>query len=336
MNSSISSSDPDLAWLRFARILVGGAVLLAAGLVGLIFAVDPYDTGRSALFAKPGVRPQGPRTAAASRGRDPAFDGTIIGNSHVQLLSPERLKAKSGLSFVQLSVPGSGPKEHLVLLDWFLRQRRSPAKAVVLGIDNTWCTGDATLSNWNPFPFWLFSASPMEYLRGLASYNNLEELPRRLSYLSQRDPERARPDGYWDYEPNYLGLGYAEEPELRRQLYDKPEDNSVPATAGLPAADALRRTLAALPGDLAVVLVFPPQYVHFQPAPGSSRAAADEACKAAYRQIAAARPRTFVLDWRTDRPPNRDPAQFFDQTHYRRPIAEAVESDIAALVLARP
>src|SRR3712207_1811410 len=96
-SSSISSSDPSASdlpgrWRRFSLVLVLSAAAALAGLVGLAYAVDPYDTGRSRLFAKAGVRPQGPRTAAASRGRDPAFDAAIVGNSHIQLLSPERLK----------------------------------------------------------------------------------------------------------------------------------------------------------------------------------------------------------------------------------------------------
>jgi hypothetical protein len=73
------------------------------------FVLDPYDTGRSALVERPGVRPQGPRTAGASRGRDLAFNAAVFGNSRIQLLSPERLNGITGLSLVQLSVPGTGP-----------------------------------------------------------------------------------------------------------------------------------------------------------------------------------------------------------------------------------
>src|SRR3712207_6134716 len=108
MSSSISSSDAGAPWRSFAVTLLTAAALALLGILTAAYLVDPYDTGRSLLLHKPGVRPQGPRTAAASRGRDPAFDSAIIGNSHIQLLSPERLKEKTGLSFVQLSVPASG------------------------------------------------------------------------------------------------------------------------------------------------------------------------------------------------------------------------------------
>ena len=95
MSSSISSSDATRPWRRFAALLVLCTAGLIAGIVGVAYAIDPYDSGRSTLFQKRGVRVQGPRTAAASRGRDPAFDAAIVGNSHVQLLSPERLLTKT-------------------------------------------------------------------------------------------------------------------------------------------------------------------------------------------------------------------------------------------------
>lgn len=316
-------------WRRFAATLLGAAVAALAGIVGLAYAVDPYDTGRSTLFWKPGVRPQGPRTAAASRGRDPAFNSAIIGNSHIQLLSTERLKEGTGLSFVQLAVPASGPKEQLVLLDWFLRNRTSPARAVLLGIDGAWCTGDRDLTNEKPFPFWLFSADPLTYARGLMRYDMLEELPRRLAYVFGRAPERARPDGYWDYEPNYLQLGYDHRPDVRARLEQSPGEWVPNPTGRFPAAEALGTAAASLPESLALILVFPPNYIALQPRPGSPRAQADEACKARFAEIAKVHARTAVIDWRNDRPPNRDPALFFDQSHYRHPIARMVENDVA-------
>ena len=76
--------------------------------VAIAYAIDPYDRGSLAAFEGRGVRVQGPRTATASRGRDPAFDAAIVGNSHVQLLSPERLTRATRASFVSLATPGTG------------------------------------------------------------------------------------------------------------------------------------------------------------------------------------------------------------------------------------
>jgi hypothetical protein len=327
MSSSISSSD-GLVWRGFAVALLAAAAGVLVAMLAVAYLIDPYDTGRSTLFGKAGIRPQGPRTAAASRGRDPAYNAAVVGNSNIQLLSPERLREKTGLDFVQLSVPGTGPKEQLVLIDWYLRHRREPAKAIVLSADSTWCTGDPALTNTKPFPFWLFSANPLEYARGLLRYDVLEEVPRRMRYVFGQ-AERARPDGYWDYELEDRGLAYGANPALRGR-FDEARPGGAAFSGPFPAADRLRQVAEALPPETALIVVFPPSYHGVQPLPGSREAAGDEACKDALRGAVASHPRATVIDWRVDRPETRDPDLFFDMTHYRLPIARVIEDDVAA------
>jgi hypothetical protein len=330
MNSSISSSDA-AAWRRFATLFVVLAPALLSGILALAYVVDPYDSGRSSLFSKPGVRYQGPRTAAASRGRDPAFSAAIFGNSHIQLLSPERLKAKSGLDFVQLSIPASGPREQFVVLDWFLRHHREPVRAVILSADLTWCTDDPAIPALKPFPFWLFSRNPLEYAAGLLRYDILEEVPRRFGYLFGGKVERARPDGYWDYEAGYLTMGYKADPEKLEKLEERVPDNTPVNQSGrFPVADRLRGLIGGLDPATSLVLVFPPSYKAALPGPGSVRAQSDRACKDALIAAAAGHARTAVVDWRVDRPENHSRELFFDQTHYRQPVAHALEDDVAA------
>ena len=331
-SSFISSSDASLtgegSWQGFAVIWVSVALALSCALLITAFAVDPYDTGRSTLFAKPGVRPQGPRTAGASRGRDPAFNAAIIGNSHIQLLSPERLSAATGLAFVQLSIPATRPKEQFVLIEWFARHHPE-LRALVIGADNQWCTGDPALPNDKPFPFWLYSHNPMEYLRGLSRYATLEEVPRRLAYVLSRRAPRARPDGYWDYEAAYVGMGYAGDPAIRARL-QQPLSYINNGTGRFPAIEKLEPALASLPAAAAVVIVFPPVYAPSIASEGNAAQQAGAACKEAFAKVASERPRTAVVDWRVDRPETRDPELFFDQTHYRQPLARLIEADIAA------
>jgi hypothetical protein len=344
MNSSISSSEPQAipasasAWRGFSlAFLVAGlfAMMLA---LGAAFVVDPYDTGRPGLFKKTGVRPQGPRTAAASRGRDPAFDSAIFGNSHVQLLSPERIGsqvqtlAQEKSRFVSLIAPATHPREQLALLDWFNRHHKDSIKAIVIGIDGNWCTGDPALPNEKPFPFWLYERSTASYLRGLMRYETLEETPRRISFLMGKSPERARADGYWDYEPNYIGLGYDVRAD-RRTILEKPQPTvPVNATGRFPAAERLALALRDLPDGAGVILLHPPVYQSGLPKAGSPEAATDMACKAAFAAVAAGRPQTYVLDWRGARAESLEPGLWFDHTHYRRPIAEAIETDIARML----
>ena len=347
MNSSIFSSDAAMAssgaamrqspqhrikWTRFCFLALAtglGAILL---LLGLAFAIDPYDTGRPGLFNKPGIRPQGPRTAAASRGRDAGFDAAIFGNSHVQLLSPERLNGATNARFVSLIAPATHPKEQLVLLDWFMRHRASSPRAIVLGIDGNWCTGNPALPVEKPFPFWLYERRFVSYAAGLLRFDMLEEAPRRLTYLLARKPERARPDGYWDYEPNYIGLGYDVRPDRRALLEKRQPTIPVNETGRFPAAEQLADALSRIPAATQVVLLHPPVYVSSLPEAHSLEASTDAGCKAAFLALAAKRPNTFVLDWRGDRPQARDAALWFDHTHYRRAIAESIEIDIGKLL----
>lgn len=341
MNSSISSSEGalrgraalDKASAARAVGFVGPFLATAVGAVALflltVFLLDPYDTGRSPLALKEGVRPQGPRTAAASRGRDQAFDAAIFGNSHIQLVAPEQLDAKTGLAFVSLIAPATGPKETLTLIDWFLRHRREPAQALVIGIDSYWCTPDPAMPNDKPFPFWLFSRNPGDYLLGLLRFDVFEEMSHRLRYLLAREPRRARPDGYWDYSEGYEIQGALEESGRRR--LDKHFDSSG-GNAGhaFPAATALAALLDSAATGLPLILVRPPVYRSALPAPDSAEPAADAACRAAFQALADKRPRTALVDMRLDSPIARDPANFFDHTHYRQNVARLAESEIAA------
>jgi hypothetical protein len=347
MNSSISSSDPDgpeagqraarqAGWARFAMLLVGVAAGAMVLMLAFLFVLDPYDTGRPGLIEKPGVRPQGPRTAAASRGRDPAFNAAIFGNSHVQLLSPARLSAATGLSFVSLIAPATHPREQLVLLDWFLRHHRGTAKAIVIGVDGNWCTADPKLPNEKPFPFWLYERSVLTYAAGLIRIDLLEEASRRIDWLRKKNPQRAEPDGYWDYEPNYIAQGYDVRPE-RRAIFEKPEA-AVPlnATGRFPAAERLAEALRELPPEVAVILVVPPLHWSGLPQPGTPLAAADAACKAALQAVANGRRGAALLDWRIDSPQARDASLWFDRSHYRRAVAEAIEADVARALMQKP
>ncbi|WP_375463970.1 hypothetical protein [uncultured Methylobacterium sp.] len=325
----MASLTPDAAWHRFVRLALGTAAGLALGYLGLAYAIDPYDSGRSTLFSVGGVRPQGPRTASASRGRDPAFTGAIIGNSHIQLVEPARLSALTGIAFVQLAVPATGPGEQFLILDWYLRHHPGP-EAVVVAADEYWCTDDPALPNAKPFPFWLLSSDVPAYLRGLMRFSVAQEVVGRSGWLMRRRRPLSPADGWWDYEPDYLRLGDADDPRLAADRDRPAPDAPDPHRAGpFPAAARFAAALGRVPRATPVVLVFPPLYAAGLPRPGTGRARADAACREALAGALAAHPRAAVLDWRRDRPETRDAALFFDQTHYRHPLARQVADDIA-------
>ena len=298
-----------------------------AALLAATVALDPYDTGRFALVRSEGVASQAPRMADASRGRDPAFAAAIVGNSHVQMLSPAELSAATGIPFLSLAVPGTGPREQLVLLDYFLRHRPRPAGALVLGIDEAWCTPDPALTPANPFPYWLYGRSDLRYVTGLVRYSSLGDAASRLGRalrLSRRTT--ARRDGYWSYDE-----GFDWRPERQGVEIAVRQPSTVRNETGrFPALDALGARLAALPATLPVVLVRPPVAETALPRPGSPLAASEDACWAAVAAVSGARPRTALVDWRVDRPEVREPRNFIDRTHMRSGLARLIEADVAA------
>ena len=324
---------PARRWTTFGRSFVAALALGLAGTLGIAYAVDPYDSGRSTLLSVGSVRPQGPRTAAASRGRDPRYEGAILGNSHIQLIEPARLSAATGIRFVQLSVPATGPGEQFVLLDWYRRHHPSP-RALVIAVDDFWCTDDPGLPNTKPFPFWLYAENSTAYLRGLLRWPVAQEVVGRIGWLLRRNRRTAARDGWWNYEPDYLNLGFGRDPRWDAEREVRPPDAPERGKAGprYPAAERLGDVAAGLPPDTALVVVFPPVYAAALPRPGTPRATAEAACKSAIAHAARRHPRSRVIDWRRDRPDTRDPILFFDQTHYRLPLAEALGDEIAAAV----
>ena len=329
MNSSISSSERG-AGESAAAAARGFVLAFAAAACGLALAVwscfialDPYDRGFG-LISRPGTLETGPRSAHVSRARDPRFNAAIIGNSHTQLLSPARLDRAADLQFVQLSVPGTGPREQAAMLDWLL-SRNLAVKAVVLGVDAEWCQPDPAFPLLNPFPFWLYSPRLSSYLSGVFRFDAIDASLKRLGYLLGR----AKPlpaDGYWDYVQRWPGKpgAFAANPKLAGVEIQFGADGKQPG------GDKLASTLAVLPPDTLAIVLIPPVWSQAMPKTGSANARAERSCASALQKAALARPKTVFLDWRRDHQALRDPASFWDTTHYGHPVAELIEREIAA------
>jgi len=327
MSSSISSSDQAggseaIAWGRWLLAFLGAIAFGSAVIFALVLAVDPYDSGRVGILRIRGVDDASPRTANASRARDPQFDSAVIGNSTGQLLKPAELSALTSLNFVQLTVPGTGPREQLAIMDFFVRQHARPG-ALVIVTDSSWCQRDPALPLQHPFPFWLYGESSLEYVGRLFSTRALRLGSRRLMVAFGMRP-RSAPDGYWDYE--------AQGPRDFQPVIG-PGDNSGPAPPQVsqyfPAIELLDGTIKRLPLDVPVVLVVPPSYYAVLPAPGTRAAAEEQACASALAKLVAGRPHSNFLYYRIANALTHDRANFMDFGHYRAIIARRVEQGIA-------
>ena len=324
MNSPTSSSDA-----AFGRCLVacfGTLGLGALSILALMVAVDPYDSGRFGWLGIEGVTDKIEVTADASRARDPHFDSAIFGDSTAQILNPAGLSPATGVRFVQLVAPGAHPRGHLTILDFFL-QHHPRVGALVIAIDEPWCTRDPAPPPRNSFPFWLYKGSPLEYASRLFSWSAIDRLVQRIAIgLGKR--QRMNPDGYWSYEEVW--------PPGERQPVITPREQSPPFTGKVSdvfpiqalLADALRR----LPADVPIVLLVPPTFYTLVPPPGSLAAVEHEACTTAFKRIVAGRPHSNLIDYRVDNALTRDPANFADLIHYRAKIARKVEEGITASI----
>lgn len=338
MSSSTSSSEPaasseapgvePVRWRRFLAVY-GLAVLLGGGLLAAVLClIDPFDTGRFGVWAKPGVPHMGPRQANASRGRDPQFDSAVIGNSHAQLIEPERLSALSGHRFVSLAIPGTGPTEQLAVARWFAARHEGGVRVLVIGLDQLWCQPDGALVPPNRFPFWLYAPDQLEYVSGLLRTDTLKQAGGRLALLAGLVPA-ARADGFDDYDQGRIWRAE----EVAARMAGEASPWAVPAVADAPSFPALallRAFLADLPRSTVVALVFTPMHARALPAPGSPGERWLARCKDAYRSLAAAHGPAQLVDMLERGALVETDEHFWDLTHYRRPVARVVEERVAA------
>ena len=323
MNSSISASERGLESERWRRLLLLYALStlgVAALIALLLLALDPYDTGRFAVFGEHGVPRFGQRLAVAGLARQPGFDTAIIGNSTIQLIDPARLGALARRNVVSLAIPGTGPREQLAVAAWFV-DHHPPDKlrGLVIGLD-AWCGADA-LEPVNPFPFWLYSAREGDYVLGMMRLKSLDAALRKIALLTGR-AEPARADGYNDYEIGRSWDAATASARLAEEEAAVANARAGDRSAEIVATPPLAAFLARVPERLPVILVFPP---HAQ-----RERVADDPCGAAFAALARDRAATRLIDFRGRTDITAHPENFWDRLHYRAAVARSMEVEIAA------
>jgi hypothetical protein len=315
----------DHAWRRFVTRFFLVFVAVLALTLAFVMLIDPYDSGRFPSLPISGVSDPSQRTADVSLARSDKFDAAIIGNSHGQLLDPDRLSQATGLSFVQLSIPGVYAPEELAVLRWFVRHH-SRIGALVLAVDERWCVEDP--QPWHWFPFWLYGDSDLQYLANSLSSRSAGAALRRIKHaLGLVQP--THPRGYDDYEARRPADYSFAFPPLPPPL---PAAAAIDLSARqFPAIDRLRAELAAAPAGTSLVVVFPPVYAALLPGDPHSLAVLKE-CKARLARLARATPRGGLVDFLFDSPLARDQASFQDIDHYRAPVARRIEAGIAGIL----
>jgi hypothetical protein len=328
MNLSISASEPR-RWRRLLALYLASVLALGGITVGLILALDPYDSGRFSLFPGVGVPRFAPRLTAASRAREREMDTAIIGNSTLQLIDPARLSAESGRHVVSLTIPGTGPREQLVIAGYFVRHHAATTRGLVFGIDvTTWCRASGRLDLLNPFPFWLYSADVGVYTRNMMRLASISASWRKLRLLMGKE-QPLRPDGYDDYEAGRIWDAMTARQRLSQAASDAAVLDVDAAPDDIVAAPLLADFLARLPPDLPVVLVIPPRYYEPEVVPNVRAVARQKGCSDAFRKVAHSRPNIALLDFVAQRD-IAGPDEFWDPIHYRASVARRMEAAIVA------
>lgn len=328
------SGDPDdrAAWLDFVRTFLITFVAALVGLVGFIYLIDPYDSGRTPLSLPHGTTDKDSRYGDASYGRNPAFDAFVIGNSHGQILHPERLSALTGKSFVQMSVPGTTPREQTALLKYVVSHHPRQFLTIILVVDPYWCSHDPKLPIVNPFPFWLYDEDYVAYLAKLLTTQSFDRAIRRaglmMGWLKVRQPR-----GFDDYEQ---GVTWNFRPAERDPTAKPAPFDAARLSTEFPGVDLFEALLKNELRSQTVIAVMPYFHVSALPIEGSFEDADLRNCKARFASAVASHSKARFVDLLVDGPVARDPRNFMDSTHYRRNVAELIEKRIADELAALP
>lgn len=315
----------ETAWRRF----VLGVLAVFGGGISVIYAalivLDPYDTGRFPTFMPAGITDEHAQINIASRGRNPSFNAAVFGNSHGQLLNPNSLSVETGFKFLQMTSPGTGPREHMAFVRYFYRHHPD-MKAAVLAVDERWCTHNPALPSLYEFSPWLYESN-FQYLTHFLSTRAIALARKRVEMALGKIPPHD-PAGFLDYETGRRWTFSATDNKPPRAIANPSAD----VNRFFPALDAFDKLLAELPASLPIVMVMPPQSSLLLPESGTAAANELAACKTELAKRISGRPRSGFLDYLVDGPIARDPANFMDFDHYRLHIARQIEARIARIL----
>jgi hypothetical protein len=323
---------------QFLKVLIGGA-----GAVYLfILLVDPYGVVPFSLPLERRIVGINQRYMYPQIVRSKRFDSLILGSSTSRLLDPERLDRPFQARFANLAMDSATAWEQQAMLDLFLRDV-GPPKVLIVGLDAVWCYQDADRQRitFRGFPDWLYDDNPWNDYLYMFNAGALQIAVRLVGYQLGLYRERIRPDGYNVFLPPDSQYDAA---RARARIgaavpLPRPPPLLVPLSAderrrlSFPALGWLDAGLARLPASSRKILAFMPVNVAAQPTPGTREAGVEDECKARIAAIGRDRGAS-VIDWRIPSPLTRDDANYWDELHYREPIATRIADQLGAAVLA--
>ena len=315
-----------VSWWRFLANAFAWAALSYVAAVAALFIMDPY--GRSGLRPSDKISNLPERLLMVSRAMDPAFDAAIVGNSTSMPLQPEALDSLTDRHFVSLSMSGSQSPAAIATARFFLRQHPS-ARDIVIALDDSWCTRGADVDETHPFPFWLYKNN-ISYVMGL-----LANASTSMFAVGISEPGNNRIDGYHPYDETFRRNNAADTDRIRDRInrLSRPTQARYAPPFRFEPPVALGHLIEEFDQSTDFILLWTPRYITLIPAPNTSAAEADHACKLQVNNLFAQRKNVRIVDWSgSDHPENLDPENFYETNHYRNTIAALIERDIASSI----
>lgn len=326
------------SWSRFLWAVLVTFFGAIGGIFLFVLLMNPYGNLPHMLFKQHAITDINQRFQYPALVRSGMYDSAVIGTSDARLLKPKQLEKMFGGRFANLAMNAGLAYEQYRLADLFLRKVPHPLN-LIIGIDQVWCKPDVSNERvtFRGFPEWMYDDNPWNDFEFLLNPVALEISGRRLG-VAVGLKEARFPAGYEVFTPPESAYDRA---KVRRKLWGKgakgiePETPPYLADAAerggwrFPALVWLEEIVARFPGR--VILAFMPVHVSNQPVPGSERAAREGECKARIVAIAK-RHSAHVVDFRIASPITTNDDNYWDQMHYRVPIADRIVTDLAAAV----
>lgn len=299
------------------------AIFIILAFVCVVFLKDPY--GRWGWRSSDRVANLAERTLMVSRALDLSFNAAIVGNSTSIPMQPEVLDRLTGLKFVSLSMSGSQAPAAITTAIFFLHHHPQ-AKALVVALDDSWCTNGKDVAELRPFPFWLYS-DDLSYLFGLFTHASFTMLRESFAH-----PGLLRLDGYHPYDQIFREHGYTDLALVVARLdkTKRPTAARYPQPYIFEPPNLLKQMIEQTPERVRFIIFWTPRYISIIPETNSPASQQDAACKGQVADVIATHSNATVIDWSEDSPENRDPVNFYETNHYRDSLAVLIERDIAS------
>jgi len=341
-----SSKAADAAgWKCWSLAFLSAALALVLLVFGFIAVMDPFGSRLATGQAARPLMDLNQRYMYPQLVRSGAFDSAIFGTSTMRLLDPAVLSQGLDVRMANLAMNAATPWEQVQMAELFARKTATP-KAVIWGIDTTWCDPDATEPGKRltprPFPPWLYDDARWNDWPKLINLTTLEIAGRLLAHRLGYLPERIRRDGYEVFTPPEQTYDLARArshlfhdfggvaPDLAPIVPATKVDATERESWRFPALGWLDTALAALPGQTKKLIVLPPAHLTALPREGSAGWQRYAACKEALRTLAARRG-AVIADFAHRSMVTQQDSNYWDPLHFRLPIARRVEADLTAI-----